>query len=65
MANDFKIPSTEIEMVLITSDSGKQYLITKRRGTENAFSIFTAENDKTVRLGRDSSPLELERKYVK
>ena len=65
MANDFKIPSTEIEMVLITSDSGKQYLITKRRGTETAFSIFSIIDGKTLRLGRGNSPLDLEEEFVK
>ena len=54
------IPNNEIVWVTITDDLGDEYVITSK-STRDVYYIYRIEKEKAVKIGKNESPLELEK----
>lgn len=63
MAND--ISKTEKVWVHIFTVSGSEYFITSKINNREIYFIYQKTSDGMIKLGKSSSPRELEDKYTK
>lgn len=57
------IPKTERIWVKRITEKGETYYITSK-DTRDYYFLYKMDGDKAIKLGKDKSPLELERKYI-
>ncbi len=58
------IPKSEKSMTKRLDNKGNVYYITTN-ATRESYFLYKIENNKAIKLGKASTPTELEKKYIK
>lgn len=65
MAEVKGIPKTERIWVRYTTAQGEVYLTTSKESDRSMYYLYKMDGDKAVKLGKNKSPSELERQFIK